>query len=207
LPAAPGKSGGAASGKRRLMVLVAAAVVLVAVFAFLMLRSNHTQTLQPGEEKQQAPAASTAPPQGQEPAPAASTATPQTQEATPAPPKAQEPAATTPAPSTSVPSGGALNGAVVEQVLPDVPSSASRTIHGTINVRIRVAVDAGGAVTNATADSEGPSKYFANLALKAAQGWKFKPAQADGQAVPSEWILQFRFTQSGAEVTPVEAAR
>jgi TonB family protein len=73
-------------------------------------------------------------------------------------------------------------------------------------VTIRVTVDPGGNVSNAAFDSPGPSKYFAKLALQAAQHWKFKPAQVDGQAVSSVWILRFQFRQTATEVTPVEAS-
>jgi TonB family protein len=73
-------------------------------------------------------------------------------------------------------------------------------------VKIRVTVDAGGHVSNATFDSPGPSKYFAKVALQAAQQWRFKPAQVDGQPVSSIWILQFQFTQAATEVNPIEAA-
>ena len=86
--------------------------------------------------------------------------------------------------------------------MPDVPRQASATIHGKVTVVIRVAVDASGAVSNATFESEGPSKYFARLALDAARQWKFQPAQSGGQAVLSTWILRFEFKQSGTEVIP-----
>ena len=107
----------------------------------------------------------------------------------------------TPEPST----GTALKGAVAQRVMPDVPERALRTIHGTVNLKIRVAVDPAGDVSNATDESAGASRYFANLALKAVQAWKFKPAQADGHSVPSVWILQFKFRQSGIEVAPIES--
>jgi TonB family protein len=99
---------------------------------------------------------------------------------------------------------GAAKGSVVQQVLPDVPERASRTITGTVKVGIDVDVNASGAVTGASIASQGPSQYFANLALKAAKGWKFAPAQVSGQGVPSVWRLEFRFRQSGPEVTPTE---
>ncbi len=99
---------------------------------------------------------------------------------------------------------GAAKGSVAQQVLPDVPEKARRTISGTVKVGIDVNVDASGAVTDASIASQGPSKYFANLALKAAKGWKFVPAQWSGQGVPSVWRLEFRFRQSGPEVTPTE---
>jgi TonB family protein len=101
---------------------------------------------------------------------------------------------------------GTVNGEVAKRVLPDVPRSASRTIRGTVRVRVRITVDPSGDVSKATFDSLGPSKYFANLALQAAQGWKFKPAQVDDQSVRRVWILQFDFKQTGTEVTPVEAS-
>jgi TonB family protein len=89
--------------------------------------------------------------------------------------------------------------------MPDLLPAAVRSIQGKVNVRIRVEVDASGAVSNASFDSAGPSKYFAKMALQAAQQWKFKPAQMDGRAVPSVWILHFLFTQDGADVTPTES--
>jgi TonB family protein len=78
------------------------------------------------------------------------------------------------------------------------------TIHGKIQVSIRVTVDAGGNVSNAAVDSPGPSKYFAKAALQAAQQWRFKPAQVNGQAVSSVWVLRFEFGKTATEVTPVE---
>ena len=110
------------------------------------------------------------------------------------------------APGTQTSKGLALKGAVADRVLPDVPQSASMTIRGTIQVRVRVTVDPSGNVSNATFDSPGPSKYFANLALQAARGWRFKPAQVDGQAVTSVWILRFQFRNTGTEVIPIEAS-
>ena len=111
-----------------------------------------------------------------------------------------------PGPGTQSSKGALVKGAVAERVLPDILPSARESIRGQVNVRIRVKVDSRGDVSNATFDSPGPSKYFAKVALQAAQNWRFKPAQVDGQAAPSVWILQFRFTQTATEVTPVEAS-
>jgi TonB family protein len=97
-----------------------------------------------------------------------------------------------------------VKGAVAQRVQPDVAASASRTIHGTISVRVHVNVAQDGNVSNATFDSAGPSKYFARVAMQAAQRWKFKPAQVNGHAAPSEWMLQFHFTRNGSDVTPLE---
>jgi TonB family protein len=81
-----------------------------------------------------------------------------------------------------------------------------RTISGTLKVSVRLSVDANGNVTDATLASPGPSKYFAGKSLEAAQHWKFKPAQVDGQAGPSTWTLEFQFKQTGINVVPKQFA-
>ena len=108
-------------------------------------------------------------------------------------------------PSAPSPSTGTVPGSVVNRVLPDVPRSARMTIHGKIKVVVRVNVDSAGTVSGATLITPGPSHYFANLALRAAQQWKFQPAKVNGQAVRSEWMLQFLFGRDGPEVNPREA--
>jgi TonB family protein len=93
-------------------------------------------------------------------------------------------------------------GEVVHQVLPDVPQSARSTITGTVKVSVRVEVDSSGKVTAATLKSPGPSKYFAGLALRAAQDWEFSPAEVDGKPTASAWLIQFRFKRAGAQALP-----
>jgi len=102
--------------------------------------------------------------------------------------------------------GSLVKGAVADRVLPDVLPSAMRTIRDKVDVGIRAAVDRNGAVSSATFESHGPSHYFADRALDAAQRWRFKPAEIDGRAVSSVWILQFEFRQTGIEVTPAEVS-
>ena len=111
-----------------------------------------------------------------------------------------------PGPGTQSSKGALVKGAVAERVMPDILPSARESIRGRVNVRIRVTVDPRGDVSNATFDSPGPSKYFAKVALQAAQHWRFRPAQVDGQAASSVWILKFQFTQAATVVTPVEAS-
>ncbi len=102
--------------------------------------------------------------------------------------------------------GGLVRGAVVHQVLPDVPQRARDTIRGTVRVSVRVAVDPSGSVVGETFDSPGPSKYFADLALQAAPRWKFAPTKIDGRNISSEWILRFEFERTATKVLPVRAA-
>ena len=130
---------------------------------------------------------------------------------TPAPSNASPPAAKT-AVSKNVPknaavenpSGARVQGAVAQQVLPDVSRSALRTIHGKVKIRVKVTVDSSGNVTLAKFDSRGPSRYFADRTLRAAQQWTFKAPQIDGKSVPSEWMLKFEFERSGASVRPAQ---
>jgi TonB family protein len=102
------------------------------------------------------------------------------------------------------PPGARAQGAVDQQILPDVSRNALRTIHGKLKVRVKVAVDSSGHVTAANFDSRGPSRYFAERSLRAAKQWTFKPPQVDGQSVPSEWILRFDFERTGVNVHPVQ---
>ena len=96
-------------------------------------------------------------------------------------------------------------GRVAQQVVPDVPRSARDTIRGTVRVGVRIGVDSAGNVTEAELDSPGPSKYFAHLALEAAQQWRFEPPKVEGRNVLSDWLLHFQFTGEGTKVIPVQS--
>ena len=88
----------------------------------------------------------------------------------------------------------AASGATVQRVMPEAPQSALNTIHGTVRVRIAMAVDASGNVTDATFANAGPSKYFARLAMAAAQKWRFAPGAAGNR------VVEFDFRQTGVDV-------
>lgn len=95
------------------------------------------------------------------------------------------------------------SGGVVQRVQPAIMPAAQQSISGAVNVRIRLTVNADGDVTSGAFESAGPSKYFAKAAMDAAQQWKFKPAQVNGRAAASVWLLQFEFTRSGVTITPM----
>lgn len=117
----------------------------------------------------------------------------------------------TPAPQTSAPTSGAKQndsaGSVTHQVLPDVPQSAKNTITGTIKVVVQAQVDASGKVTSTRLKSAGSSRYFAELALKAAPRWEFSAPQVNGQPTASTWLLQFRFRRSGTQASAQKSKR
>jgi len=127
-------------------------------------------------------------------------APPKTAPAPASQPQVREPAV---APNKAVASGGE----VAHQVLPDVPQSARNTITGTIKVNVQVEVDPSGKVTTAKFKSAGPSKYFAGLAMKAAQRWEFSPPEVDGKPTPSTWLLQFRFKRTSTQASPERVTR
>ena len=208
-PDPPGKVSGKAPFKLRRTVLIAAALIVVAVVAGLLTRSHRTA---PSSQTGEQGIAITAP---ENPTPAPNP----TSTATRRPPKTKPPAPTqTPAPTPTQISAPApaptpltpdsttatVSGAVVKKVLPDVPREATDTIHGKFELSIRVTVGSDGIVSDAALASPGPSRYFANLSLQAARNWKFKPAQVNGEAVPSSWLLRYQFTQTATEVTSVE---
>jgi TonB family protein len=108
--------------------------------------------------------------------------------------------------TTKTRKGVVARGAVAERVLPDVPQNARNTIQGKVRVSVRVSVTPAGKVLAATLDTPGPSRYFADLALQAARGWKFQPPQINGHSVASEWILRFQFGRTETQVVPAEVA-
>jgi TonB family protein len=112
-------------------------------------------------------------------------------------------------PSANTPSASAPSAAraeVLEQVLPHASDKALATIHGAVRVGVRVQVDPTGNVSEASLDSPGPSKYFADLALQAARRWQFTSPEVGGHSVPSAWLIRFHFTPSGPKAIPTQTA-
>jgi TonB family protein len=91
-------------------------------------------------------------------------------------------------------------GDVLDQVLPEVSQKARKTIHGKVLVVVRTHVDPSGNVTAAELDSPSRSKYFGDLAVKAARRWQFQSPDADGHSLPSEWLLRFEFSANDTKV-------
>ena len=99
---------------------------------------------------------------------------------------------------------GVVRGKIIQQILPDAPQKARDTIRGKVRVSVKVHVNESGSVTEAALDAPGPSQYFADRALKAAQLWKFSPAKIDGRSVPSDWLLHFEIDPSSTTVSSTE---
>lgn len=170
-------------GRKPYLILVAGiAIILAVVIATVLFTSS---------KKTAAPDTAAVPPAKQLASKAPAVAAP------PAVVKAS-PALVAKAPAVSSPA----QTAVVHEVVPRVPQSARNTIHGTVRVRIRVALDQAGNVRLARFDSRGPSQYFARLAMQAAQGWKFTPPRTDGPNEAREWLLRFEFRRDSTHVVP-----
>jgi TonB family protein len=200
---------------------VGIAIALVVVLVGAMLLKHRTQVPRRSAVAVEQPAVQPPP----EPKTATSERAPSTPEAihsAAAPPPRKEPRiveAKKPAPTspvraplpnanqgtTSTPAGF-VHGAVLHQVLPDATQKARDTIQGKVRISVKVHVDESGNVTGATFEAPGPSKYFADRTLQAAQLWKFRPAQANGRNVPSDWILKFQIDPTAINVYPTEVA-
>jgi len=133
----------------------------------------------------------------------------------PTKPSEKKPAASNPAPlpppvrsetPATTASSGIGRGRVVHRVLPDAPQKARDTIRGKVRLSVKVNVDDSGNVTQAAFDSPGPSQYFADRTLKAAQLWKFVPAKVNGRNVPSQWLLYFEIEPTTTAVYPKQTA-
>ena len=139
------------------------------------------------------------PPSASAPAPASTPATPAAGSQAPEGSKAEKPAKAPAEPTPEPPSAAAspvvtatdvTSPDVLQPVVPDVPAKSRATIHGKVPIVVRVQADAAGAVTSASVESGASSKYFADMALKAARQWKFVPG-ADAR----QWLLRFEFTR------------
>lgn len=92
-------------------------------------------------------------------------------------------------------------GEALDQVRPEAPAHALDTIHGTVRVNVKVHADPAGNVSSAVLDNAGPSRYFADLSLKAAKQWVFTPPEVDGHSIPSDWLIQFHYTSAGVQMS------
>ena len=225
----------AAHARGRYGLLAVALAVVLALAAILAVprflnRRAEPQTPEPAAA---APAPERTPPPERvaEPSPAAESPSPSATPAlspSPAPPEEPSPAPASPSPSATpapnpspappaeeVPQAqdavasqaqGAVASGVLQQVLPEVPAKARRSIHGSVKVGVKVRVNASGSVEDAQLASQGPSSYFAGLAVEAARQWKFSPLAAGGQAAPSQWLLHFEFDSGATRVQPERMA-
>jgi TonB family protein len=203
----------------RTMILAGAVLVLGGTISALVVASHHGKPAPPPVTQTSVPAPavtenSAPPPTASQPQ---SSAAQQTAPEPPAPqsvsPAAPQPQASAPPQSVESPGpaatplqGAVVKGEVASQATPNVPQPILDTIQGHVRVRIRVQVDPEGKVTDAALDDPGPSRYFAAKALATARNWTFTPAQSDGHAVASTWMLHFQFGQTGSAVTPVETS-
>lgn len=98
--------------------------------------------------------------------------------------------AAAPKPAAAEPGSGTVE--VVHRVVPEVSAKARSTIRGTVRINVRVQVSPDGSVSSAALDSPASSQFFANIALKAARDWRFRPSSE------SSALLRFDFTNSAS---------
>jgi TonB family protein len=186
--------------KRRAVFASAIFVVAALLIAFVLFHHrDHSRDLSRGKNAPPSATATTVQPAPEAAPQVSRQSTPPT---TTQPPPQAAPASPTPPVAEPIAPPKKSPGDVAHQVLPEVPASARNSINGTVKVGVRVEVDSSGKVTAATLKSPGPSKYFAALALKAAQAWEFSPPEADGKPTASAWLIQFRFKRAGTQASP-----
>jgi TonB family protein len=83
---------------------------------------------------------------------------------------------------------------VLHAEIPEISAGARATIHGRIQVAVRVKVDSAGNVADTALTNSGSSKYFARLAADAAKKWKFAPADDQDSR---KRLLIFEFSHGG----------
>ena len=77
-----------------------------------------------------------------------------------------------------------------------VPPQTRKLMHTPVEVQVKVSIDEYGKVTHAVvAGTKGPlAKFLTGAALSAAYEWQFKPARANGHALPSDKLIVFSFS-------------
>jgi TonB family protein len=87
---------------------------------------------------------------------------------------------------------------VIHQVAPAVPRGVGPLINTDVQVDVSVVIDAKGKVAGARiASTRGAAAGLLTIeALKAAQLFRFQPAQEAGHSVPSTMVLTFRFART-----------
>ena len=87
--------------------------------------------------------------------------------------------------------------AIQRKVLPVVSEKARSTIRGSVRINVRVQLNPDGTVSSAELANPAPSRFFADLALKAARQWQFAPpSSSPSEPLPLSTIIRFDFTQT-----------
>ena len=113
----------------------------------------------------------------------------------PAPPAPAPPSAgvVTHAPSNVNPAAPSIQ----RKVLPVVSEKARSTIRGSVRINVRVQLNPDGTVSSAELAGPAPSRFFADLSLKAARRWQFAaPSSSPSEALPSSTVVRFDFTRT-----------
>ena len=87
----------------------------------------------------------------------------------------------------------------IREVRPAVPAQLRDLLQGDNVIQVQVHISTSGSVTDAKLGAvQGPAAdVLSKLALNAARDWRFRPAKENGEAVPSDKVLEFLFRPSG----------
>ena len=86
---------------------------------------------------------------------------------------------------------------VTRRVSPSVPANVRAMLRSESRVEVKVAIDETGKVVRAEAVNRTGemASYLSQTAVNTARMWRFRPARNNGKPVPSEMVLNFRFTR------------
>jgi TonB family protein len=115
-------------------------------------------------------------------------------------PQAAEPDPPAAAPDETAPVIAPASPDIVSQVMPEVLASARQSIHGKVNVNVRVHADAYGSVREVTPEPPSVSRYFTGATVKAVRRWKFRPVRDGETYVPQQWTVRMEYTRSDTKI-------
>ncbi len=102
--------------------------------------------------------------------------------------------------SPAKPAANSFQAAVpIREVRPAIPAQLRELVQSDNVVQVQVHISTSGTVTDAKLGAmQGPAAdLLSKLALNAARDWHFRPATQNGEAVPSDKILEFLFRPLG----------
>jgi protein TonB len=111
---------------------------------------------------------------------------------------ATRPRTTAPLVAEARASGSFQEAVPIRETRPETPPELRTLIQADNVVEVQVRISTSGKVTSARlAGVKGPAALsLSKTALNAALNWQFRPATQNGEAVPSDKILQFLFRPS-----------
>jgi TonB family protein len=190
-PAIPGAAAGRSRRSAVTYSIAAFAVLVIVAIVGSLIRNRPAQPVAIVTSAAASPTTASA-------APSAPVKPTSTSKATKTADPAAESAIDTAAPEKQAPRGAVVDAQqiVAKQVMPEISAHVRGTVHGTVVLLIKVAVDESGNVMDASLEPT-RSRYLGKLAVAAAKNWRFVPASGAGTR---DLVLRFEVTKNDTNV-------